>query len=60
MRIQVLKSCAGLDFAYYESETVDCDDAVAKDLIYSRYSKYVKPTKTNAGAKTKSDALLFK
>ena len=33
MKIQVLKSCAGLDFAYYESETVDCDDAVAKDLI---------------------------
>ena len=58
MKIQVLKSCAGLDFAYYESETVDCDDAVAKDLIEAGYAKEVKPTKTKAGAKTNADTCL--
>ena len=56
MKIQVLKSCAGLDFAYYESETVDCDDTVAKDLIEAGYAKEVKPTKTKVGAKTNADA----
>ena len=56
MKIQVLKSCAGLDFAYYAGETVDCDDTVAKDLIEAGYAKEVKPTKTKAGAKTNADA----
>ena len=55
MKIQVLKSCAGLDFAYYESETVDCDDTVAKDLIEAGYAKEVKQTKTKAGAKSNAE-----
>lgn len=55
MRIQVLKSCAGLDFAYYESETVECDDAVAKDLIDAGYAKEMKPTKTKSGEKSNAD-----
>ena len=56
MRIQILKSCAGLDFAYYESEMVECDDAVSKDLIDAGYAKEIKPTKTKAGAKSNADA----
>ena len=56
MKIQVLKSCAGLDFAYYAGETADCDDTVAKDLIEAGYGKEVKPTKAKAGAKTNADA----
>ena len=55
MRIQVLKSCAGLDFAYYESETVDCDAAVAKDLIDAGYAKEIKSAKAKVGAKTNAD-----
>ena len=39
MKIQVLKSCAGLDFAYYEGEIADCRDSVAKDLISAGYAK---------------------
>ena len=56
MKIQVLKSCAELNFAYYAGETADCDDTVAKDLIDAGYAKEVKPTKTKAGAKTNADA----
>ena len=56
MKIQVLTSCAGLDFAYYESETVDCDDAVAKDLICAGYAKEIKPAKPKAGVKANADA----
>lgn len=55
MKISILKSCAGLDFAYYESETVECDDAVAKDLIDAGYAKEIKPTKTKAGAKSNAE-----
>ena len=55
MKIQVLKSCAGLDFAYYESETVDCDDAVAKDLIDAGYAKELKSAKPKAGGKANAD-----
>ena len=55
MKIQVLKSCAGLDFAYYAGETADCDDTVAKDLIEAEYTKEVKPTKTKAGVKANAD-----
>ena len=58
MKIQVLKSCAGLDFAYYESETVDCDDAVAKDLIEAGYAKELKSAKPKAGGKANADFLL--
>ena len=56
MKIQVLKSCAGLDFAYYAGENADCYDAVAKDLIEAGYAEEVKPTKTKACAKTNADA----
>ena len=55
MKIQVLKSCAGLDFAYYESETVDCDDAVGKGLIEAGYAKELKSAKPRAGGKANAD-----
>ena len=55
MKIQVLKSCAGLDFAYYAGETVDCNDKVAKDLISAGYAKEIKPAKLKAGVKANAD-----
>ena len=56
MKIQVLKSCAGLDFAYYEGEIADCRDSVAKDLISAGYAKEIKPAKPKAGVKANADA----
>ena len=56
MKIQLLKSCAGLDFAYYEGEVADCDDTVAKDLIFAGYAKEIKPAKPKAGGKANADA----
>lgn len=56
MKIQVLKSCAGLDFAYYEGEIADCRDSVAKDLICAGYAKEIKPAKPKAGVKANADA----
>ena len=56
MKIQVLKSCAGINFAYYAGETVDAETSIAKDLIAAGYAEEVKPTKPKAGAKTNADA----
>ena len=56
MKIQILKSCAGLDFAYYAGETVDAETSIAKDLITAGYAEEVKQAKTKAGAKTNADA----
>lgn len=56
MKIQALKSCAGLDFAYYEGEIADCNDAVAKDLISAGYAKEIKQAKLKAGGKANADA----
>ena len=56
MKISILKSCAGLDFAYYVGETVDAETSIAKDLIAAGYAEEVNPTKTKAGAKTNADA----
>ena len=56
MKISILKSCAGLDFAYYAGEIADCDDAVAKDLISAGYAEEIKPAKPKAGAKANADA----
>lgn len=56
MKIQALKSCAGLDFAYYEGEIADCDDLVAKDLISAGYAKKINPAKPKAGGKANADA----
>ena len=55
MKIQALKSCAGLDFAYYEGEIADCDDAVAKDLISAGYAKEIKPAKPKEGGKANAE-----
>ena len=55
MKIQVIKSCAGLDFAYYAGETADCDDKIAKDLISAGYAKEIKPAKPKAGVKANAD-----
>ena len=49
MKIQALKSCAGLDFAYYEGEIANCRDSVAKDLISAGYAKEIKPAKQRGG-----------
>lgn len=55
MKIQILKSCAGLDFSYYEGETVECDDVIAKDLISADYAKEIKAANKKAGAKDNAD-----
>ena len=55
MKIQITKSCAGLDFSYYEGEIADCDDTAAKDLISAGYAKEIKPAKPKAGAKANAD-----
>ena len=55
MKIQVLKSCAGLEFAYYEGEVADCNDAVAKDLISAGYAKEIKQAKPKAGGKANAE-----
>lgn len=55
MKIQVLKSCVRLDFAYYEGEIADCNDAVAKDLISAGYAKEIKPAKPKAGGKANAE-----
>lgn len=56
MKIQITKSCAGLDFSYYESEITYCNDTIAKDLISAGYAKEIKPAKPKAGAKANADA----
>ena len=56
MKIQVLKSCAGLDFAYYEGEIADCRDSVAKDLITAGNAQEIKPAKPKAAVKAHADA----
>ena len=56
MKIQVLKSCAGINFAYYAGETVDAETSIAKDLITAGYAEEVKQAKTKAGAKTNAGA----
>ena len=55
-RYPALKSCAGLDFAYYEGEIADCRDSVAKDLISAGYAKEIKPVRPKAGGKANADA----
>ncbi len=41
MKIKILACCAGLKFSYTAGETVDADDATAKDLIRAGYAKAV-------------------
>ncbi len=55
MKIQILKSCAGLDFAYYEGEIADCKDSVAKDLISAGHAKEIKSAKPKAGGKANAE-----
>ena len=43
MKIKILMCCAGLKFSYSAGETVDADDATAKDLIQAGYAQEVKP-----------------
>ena len=56
MKIQALKSCAGLDFAYYEGDIANSRDSVSKDLISAGYAKEIKPAKPKAGGKANADA----
>lgn len=41
MKIKILMCCAGLKFSFSAGETVDTDDATAKDLIQAGYAKAV-------------------
>lgn len=42
MRIKILTCCAGLNFSLFAGETVDIDDALAKDLIQAGHAEEVK------------------
>ena len=55
MKISILKSCAGVNFAYYTGETVDAETSIAKDLIDAGYAEEIKPTKAKAGVKANAD-----
>lgn len=41
MKIKILTCCAGLKFSYSVGETVDADEATAKDLIQAGHAKAV-------------------
>ena len=43
MKIQILVSCAGIDFAYTKGEVADVTTELGKDLIKARYAEEVKP-----------------
>lgn len=43
MKIQILVSCAGIDFAYTEGEVTEVSTELAKDLIKAGYAQEIKP-----------------
>ena len=49
MKIKILTSCSGIDFSYFQGQTVETTSEIAKDLIESGYAEEIKTTK--AGAK---------
>lgn len=51
MKIKILMSCAGLKFSFSAGETVDVDDATAKDLIRAGHAKAVGGKQTNKAQK---------
>lgn len=42
MKIKILTSCAGLKFSFSAGETIEVDDATAKDLIRAGHAEEVK------------------
>lgn len=42
MKIKILTSCAGLKFSFSAGDSVDIDDAAAKDLIRAGHAEEVK------------------
>lgn len=42
MKIQILVSCAGVDFAYTEGETVEVNTDIGKDLVKAGYAEEIK------------------
>lgn len=42
MKVKILRSCAGLKFAFVAGETVDIDSPTAKDLIKAGHAEGVK------------------
>ena len=52
MKIQILVSCAGLDFSFATGETADVSAELGKDLIKAGYAEEVK---TSSSKKPKTD-----
>lgn len=62
MRIKILVSCSGLDFAYRQGEEVIVAEDLGKDLIAGRLAEEIAKTKPKekqkpkAGGKANADA----
>lgn len=52
MKIQILVSCAGLNFSYIKGEVADVSTELGKDLIKAGYAEEVKPA---SAKKAKTD-----
>ena len=45
MKIKILTSCSGLNFSFYEGQTTEVDNTIARDLIKAGYAEEIKNTK---------------
>lgn len=52
MKIQILVSCAGVDFAYTKGEVCEVSAEIGKDLVKAGYAEEVKPV---SAKKAKTD-----
>lgn len=50
MKIQILVSCAGVDFAYTEGEVTEVSTELAKDLIKAGYAQEIKKKSSKGDA----------
>lgn len=55
MRIKILVSCSGLDFAYRQGDEVIVAEDLGKDLIAGGLAEEIAETKPKAGGKANAD-----
>lgn len=56
MKIQILVSCAGLDFSFTKGETAEVTAELGKDLIKAGYAEEIKAASAKKPKTTKGDA----
>ena len=49
MKIQILKSCSGMAFSFYEGEVVEVPAVLGKDLVTAGLAREVKSGRTKTG-----------